>query len=251
MTHQKTIDLEQERRLNQAIKQLASEEQTAHDLWPSIKSKIQADVKTSSSESASSSAGADSVKVVPQKNVETKLFARSWNSWAIAASLVICVGSVSYSWMQLEKADAIYAEVNQIQQKLNSNLEAASQTASGSTVSLKPASKENSDLLPASIIDSREVNADYYVRQVDAMEKEFKAAKASLMARIAMNRANISEALLTQVETELMEIERATLVLKKAMGRQQVDANFTNLLRLTYQQELTILTQLAKFDTTI
>lgn len=251
MSHQKPIDLEKERRLNLAIEQLASEEATTHDLWPRIESQIKAESQSSNSSHAIPSDSSDVFKTNSQKNVETKLLSRSWNSWAIAASLVVCVGSVSYSWMQLEKADALYAEVNQIKQQIGANLDSTTHAVTRKNVSFEPNANEESNLLSTNAVDSREVNADYYVRQVDAMEKEFKAARASLMARIAMNGAHIDEALLTQIETELMEIERATLVLKKAMGRQQVDANFTNLLRLTYQQELTVLTQLAKLDTTI
>ncbi len=247
MNRQKTIDLDKERRLNQAIKQLATEEPPCNDLWPAIQDEINT-IECTRSQSGDLFGSDNNYS---RKNIETKLFKQSWNSWVIAASLVVCVGSVSYSWVQLEKADAIYAEVNHIQQQIDSKLALPDPQAEGKTVSFEPKGTEKLSSAANRRTDSDVVNADYYVRQVDAMEKDFKAARASLMARISMNRANIDEALLTQIETELMEIERATLVLKKAMGRQQVDANFTNLLRLTYQQELTVLTQLAKLDTTI
>ncbi len=235
---EKTIDLEKERKLNQAIAQLKTAEATPSDLWPGIAERI------ASNPSAGKSA---------KKNAETKLFASRWHNWAIAASLVLCVGSLTYSWHQVDKANAVYAQASEIQAKLEAELQqnGQAQTQSGE-VSIESQGLSNPRIASVSFQtnDSSEVDASYYRRQVDQMEKEFKAAKASLMARISMNRANIDEALLRQIETELMEIERASLVLKKAMG-QQFDANFTNLLRVTYQQELTVLSQLAKLDNTI
>ena len=243
MNDQQPIDLDKERRLNHAIGRLADSESTPSDLWPSVKAQILA------LDEISASAGADN-QAQPMTNVETKLFAWRWNSWAIAASLMLCVGSVTYSWQQLAKAKAIYAQVSEMQAHIETHQSLLANAANKNSLT-NNAIAEQTKQWSLNSADNSEVNSEYYSKQVAAMEREFKTAKASLMARISMNRTNIDEALFSQIEIELMEIERATLVLKKAMGRQQVDANFTNLLRVTYQQELTVLTQLAKLDATI
>jgi len=227
MSSEELIDLDKERRLNKAISGLQEAESTERDLWPDIRSRIE-----------SSAIGMNSTEA-SMKKLETKLSGPRWINWAVAASLVVCVGSLSLSWHQLEKAEAIYAHIGgmndgvlkEADANLLANTKERLENASFSAYSQSPQAE--------------------YVRQVEAMETEFKVAKAGLMARISMNSAQIDEALFKQIETELLEIERATLVLKKAMGKQHIDANFTNLLRVTYQQELTVLTQLAKLDTTI
>jgi hypothetical protein len=244
MNDQNPIDLDKERKLNQAIDQLAKFENTSVDLWPSIKKRIEPSSKLNlhgANQSQAQTVYNQKADATYSTSVVTNLFSSRWNSWAIAVSLLVCIGSVTYSLQQLDKADEVLAQAIQLQQNGATKANLESQTDFGAD---RVAYNETSAI-------HGEVNSSYYVHQVDQMEKEFKAAKASLMARISMNSANFDKALIKQIETELMEIERATLVLKKAMGRQQLDENFTNLLRVTYQQELTVLTQLAKLDTTI
>lgn len=230
MNQDEPIELNKERRLNHAINKLAMDEAPSRDLWPGIQSRIELDI--------SQNVGENKVQNTRQKNIETKFSHSGWKNWAVAASLVLCVGSLSLSWNQLEKAEAIYAHVDLIEKRL---VEAENESDRTNKIVTKRASYEPT-------INGTNIE---YVRQIEAMETEFKVAKARLMARISMNQQHIGGELFKKIETDLLEIESATRVLKNAMIEQNVDTHFAHLLQATYEQELTVLTQLAKLDNAI
>ena len=188
------IDLSQERALNEQINSLAQEQDMANDLWPDIKANI--------------------------ARPETKYYTARWIPWAIAASLVISLTSLTYSWNNLQQAKSLYARMENVQ-----NVE------------------------PPRIQDSDYENSIQY--QVNLLEQEFKIAKAGLLSQISMNRAHIDEKLFSDIEIQLTDIEQAVLLLKSAIKQQPENTNLPRLLTTTYQQELEVLTQLAKLDTNI
>ncbi len=188
------IDLSQERALNEQINSLAREQDMANDRWPEIKANI--------------------------TRAETKYYTARWIPWAIAASLVISLTSVTYSWNNLQQAKSLYARMENLQ-----NVE------------------------QPGIQDSDYENSIEY--QVNLLEQEFKIAKAGLLSQISMNRAHIDEKLFLDIENQLTDIEQAVLLLKSAIKQQPENTNLPRLLTTTYQQELAVLTQLAKLDTNI
>ncbi|MBV1909865.1 MAG: hypothetical protein KUG78_11125 [Kangiellaceae bacterium] len=243
MSNDKYIDLGKERQLNQALGELADEEITARNLWPEIESRLNDSLTAVNNhkESVSSNVGHESQhSLSTTKNLETKLYKQRWIGWSIAASLIVSIGSVTLGLHQLEKAEAIYAHI-----ELREELHARRDSDAINAVQVKSSGQSHYSN------SSDEIAHVEYIRQLELMEREFKVAKAGLMARISMNQSRIDESLLKKIEVDLLGIETATRLLKNAIGNQPADANFTNLLRTTYQQELTVLTQLAKLDTTI
>jgi len=198
MKKDEPINLNQERKLNQLLDQqiagLATEEATSRDLWMDIESKITAAKPKASSKE--------------HKN-------NRWASWAIAASLVISLGSLGLSWNNLRQAESIYAQI-EIQ---------------------KSTQQQNYR------------NSVHY--QIEMMEQEFKLAKVGLMSQISMNRNNIDKPLLSEIERDLSVINKAAELLKSAIEKQPENTEYPKLLRATYQQELVVLTQLAKLDNSI
>ncbi len=188
------IDLSQERALNERLTSLAKEETMPNDLWPNIKASI--------------------------TTTETKYYTARWNPWAIAASLVISLVSVTYSWNQLQQAESLHAK-------------------------LESAQNDNELTMQAS---DYEGSIQY---QVNLLEQEFRVAKAGLLSQISMNRAHIDERLFSEIENQLTDIEQAVVLLKSAIKAQPDNSNLPRLLTTTYQQELAVLTQLAKLDTSI
>ena len=215
------VNLDKERRLNKAVVNLAKEAIPIQELWPNIKRKL---------EHVSS---IDGPKENNKKEFETKLLDSRWKNWSIAASLALCISSLSFSWHQLDKAEAIYAKIEQREVY----------TEMGRVAAVNHAHFND--------YDENQFVQVVHVRQMESMEREFKVAKAGLMARISMQQSHISKALIKQIQTELLEVETASIVLKKAMVNQAFDADIANLLRVTYQQELTVLVQLARLDSTI
>jgi len=198
MKEDEPIDLNQERKLNHLLDQqiagLATEESTSRDLWMGVESKI-TDVESKSS--------------------STEHKKNRWASWAIAASLVISLGSLGMSWNNLRQAESIYAQI-EIQKSTQQQ--------------------------------SYRSSVQY---QVELMEQEFKLAKVGLMSQISMNRDNIDKPLLAEIERDLSVINKAAELLKSAIEKQPENTEYPKLLRATYQQELTVLTQLAKLDNSI
>ena len=194
------IDLSRERALNERIASLAKEEAMQNNLWPDIKMSI--------------------AKLETKSRLETKYYTARWIPWAIAASLVVSLASVTYSWNNLQHAESLYARMEN-QQQPNEN-----KTQDGSY--------ENSIQF-----------------QVDLLEQEFRVAKVGLLSQISMNRANIDEKLFLDIENQLADIEQAVVLLKSAIKQQPGNTNLPRLLTTTYQQELAVLTQLAKLDTSI
>jgi hypothetical protein len=80
------------------------------------------------------------------------------------------------------------------------------------------------------------------------MEQVFGLAKSALLSQIAMNTAQINTDFMSDVNRNLIIIERATSQLKAAIIRQPENSSLQYLLQATYQQELLFLTQLAKLN---
>lgn len=198
------VELSQERLLNEQIKQLPQAQATPIDLWPEIKSAI----------------------VRP----ETKYYTARWIPWAIAASLVVSLVSVTYSWNSLQQAKSLYAKIENAPNELN-------------------VETNNSSLQKAALQNVSYENSLQY--QVNQLEQEFKIAKAGLLSQISMNRAHIDKKLFLEIENQLVDIEQAVVLLKSAIKEQPDNTNLPKLLTTTYQQELAVLTQLAKLDTSI
>ena len=197
------IDLNQERRLNLQIASLEKEQAMQNNLWPNIEASI----------------------VRP----EIKYYTAKWIPWAIAASLIISIGSVTFSWNHLRQAEALYAQIDE--------------------------NKSNQIALNDRIADKEKNNQLQYRKsvsyQVEQMEQEYKLAKVELMKIIAMNPSQIEERLLKDIEKTLIDIEHAALTLKAAINQQPDNNNLPLLLKATFQKEISVLTQLAKLDSSI
>jgi len=183
MKNEETLDLDKERELQAHIVDLATEDEPRVDLWPGIKAKIEQ----------------------PMVTYRTP----KWIPWAVAASLVVSIGSVSFSWKNLHQAKEIYSQL-----KIKTNHE----QANGLT-------------------------------QVALIEDSYRIAKASLMQTIAKSNSSIDRQLMSEIEDNLVDIEFAAALLKVAIKKQPTDSQLHLLLKATYQQELEILTQIAKLDT--
>ena len=85
--------------------------------------------------------------------------------------------------------------------------------------------------------------------QLKAMEQEFGLAKSALLSQIAMNSTQTDADLMSDVKSNMIIIEQATNQLKAAIIKQPENPSLQKLLQATYQQELVVLTQLAKLDT--
>lgn len=194
MKETELIDLSEERALNEQIASLAKEEAMQNNLWPNIRASI--------------------------TKLETKYYTARWIPWAIAASLVVSLASVTYSWNNLQHAESLYAKMENLQ---NVDQNRPQGLAYQSSIQF----------------------------QVDLLEQEFKVAKAGLFSQISMNRAHINEKLFSEIENQLADIEQAVGLLKSAIKQQPDNTNLPRLLTTTYQQELAVLTQLAKLDTSI
>ena len=140
---------------------------------------------------------------------ETKIYNRRWMPVALAASLVVSFGAVWLSWNNLQTAKAFYAS-----------------------------SQQGID----------EQNQLSIQSQIDTMEHEYGLAKSALLAQIGMNSANSDEDLLADVKSNLIIIEQATSELKAAIAKQPEDPALLKLLNTTYQQELAVLSNLAKLN---
>jgi len=216
MKDDELVDLNKERHLIEQIKLLRSEESTNGNLWPKIAQQI------SDSDVGPSSYSLDNSSPT-QYSSKTNSYTASWIPWAFAASLVVSVGSLTFSWNNLRQAEAIYAQLHNIESQRSTEQQYSSNV--NPKLNLGP--------------------------QIDLMEQEFKVAKVGLMSRIEMNKMQIDDKLLKDIQLKLKEIEQASNLLKVAINQQPEDSSLPNLLRMTYQQEITILTQLAKLDSSI
>jgi anti-sigma-K factor RskA len=220
MKNSDSIDLNQERKLASEIQSLAVEGSPSEDLWPAIEKRIRVYESLPKLNKPESSG-----------NSETKFYRAKWIPWAIAASLVVSLGSLSISWQQLEKAEVLLAELEQPNR--SKTIEAAEAQVSYAS------------------LDASSPNEKGLQTQVNLMEQEFKLARVGLMSRIAMNRSKIDKSLLKDIQERLQEVESAADVLKQAIAEQPNNLVLAELLKTTYQQELNVLTQLAKLDNTI
>ncbi|WP_444997878.1 hypothetical protein [Aliikangiella sp. IMCC44359] len=139
----------------------------------------------------------------------TKAYKSRWIPIAMAASLLISFAALWMSWSYFEDAKQLYATNHQ----------------------LKADSKE------------RNIQA-----QIKSMEHEYSLAKSALLAQIGMNSAHTERNLLADVKSNLIIIEQATQALKSAIMQQPEDPALIKLLNATYQQELVVLTKLAKLN---
>ncbi|TQV81462.1 hypothetical protein [Aliikangiella coralliicola] len=84
--------------------------------------------------------------------------------------------------------------------------------------------------------------------QIKAMELEYGLAKSALITQIGLNSSHTNSDLLSEVKSHLLIIEQATKELKAAIVKQPDNPGLPKLLKATYQQELTVLSQLAKLN---
>ncbi len=229
MKDDELINLNKERRLNQKIELLEDREVMDTDLWPSIKQQILLDknkTRRGQDDWQKNEMSLDRSRLDRHDASKSQYYTPRWIPWAIAASLLVSVGSVTFSWRALNQAESIYAELDQV----------------------KESGSENSgfEVLTSNVQDSKGI-----ANQVKLMEQEFTLAKASLMSRISMNQKRIDDTLLKDINDRLLEIELATKSLKDAIGKNPEEESLHSLLKMTYQQELTVLTQLAKLDSSI
>jgi len=182
MKNEETLDLNKERDLQKHIADLATDEEPGVNLWTGIKAKIE------------------------QPKVVSRV--PKWIPWAVAASLIISIGSVSFSWQNLQQAKDIYSQL-----EAETNYE-----------------------------ESRELT------QVALIEDSYSIAKASLMKTIFRLNSGIDSQLMSQIEDQLVDIQLAATLLKVAIKKQPTDSQLPLLLKATYQQELEILTQIVKLD---
>ncbi len=206
MNETELIDLSEERALNEPIASLLKEEATPNNLWPDIKTRIM-ELETK-------------CRLEKTHRLEAKYYTARWIPWAIAASLVVSLFSVIYSWDHLQHAESLYAEIENLKK-----------------------SNENKT--------QERVYENSIQFQVDLLEQEFRVAKVGLLAQISMNRVHIDEKLFLEIKNQLVDIEQAVVLLKSAIKQQPDNSNLPRLLTSTYQQELAVLTQLAKLDTSI
>ncbi len=225
MENSDSIDLNQERKLASEIQNLAVESSPSEDLWPGIEQRIRAYESLPNLNKGESS-----------RRSETKFYRAKWIPWAIAASLVVSLGSLSISWQQLEKAEVLLAELEQPRR---------SNVIEGNVI------KGNEVQASYASLDTSSSNGKGLQTQVNLMEQEFKLARVGLMSRIAMNRSKIDKNLLKDIQERLQEVESAASILKQAIAEQPNNLVLAELLKTTYQQELNVLTQLAKLDNTI
>ena len=182
MNNDSPVDMNKEKELLRAISSLPDAETPSRDLWTGIAEQL--------------------------TERETKTYTPRWIPWAIAATLLLSFSSVLVSWTNLQTANQVFAENNNLNQK------------------------------------DMAVHA-----QLKSMEQEFGLAKSALLSKIAMNSSQTDADLISDVKSNLIIIEQATSQLKAAIIKQPEDQSLPRLLQATYQQELVVLTQLAKINT--
>ena len=134
--------------------------------------------------------------------------ARSWVPWAMAATLLISFGIFVASWQNLQQAQRLVAQEQ----------------------------------------NERSVTSSVIADEIKMMEQDYGLAKSALLAQIAVKSADIDTDLLSDVKTNLIIIEQATSELKGAIELQPENPALPQLLKATYQQELVVLSQLAKLS---
>lgn len=139
----------------------------------------------------------------------TKAYTPKWIPWAFAATLLISFSCVFLSWNNLQNANELIAK-NQL------------------------------------VIESG-VNNDIQ-SQIKLMTQEYSLAKSTLLIQIGNNGARSDSDLMSEVKSNLIIIEQATDELKAAILKQPNNPSLPSLLKTTYQQELVVLSQLAKIN---
>lgn len=140
---------------------------------------------------------------------ETKIYNQRWMPAALAASLVVSVAAVSFGWHHWQQTQRLIAQQQQHEFKLRE---------------------------------------DDIQLQIRAMEQDYGLAKSALLTQIGMNSAHSNQDLLADVKANLVIIEQATDELKAAIAKQPQDPSLMKLLNATYQQELAVLSNLARLS---
>jgi len=86
------------------------------------------------------------------------------------------------------------------------------------------------------------------VSQLAAMEQEYRLARSALLTQIGYLSADTDPNLVAYVQQNLADIDRATDNLKSAIREHPEDPSLPALLQSTYQQELAVLTEVARLN---
>lgn len=182
MDKESIVELDKQKQLQQALKSLPQEMEASRELWPEIEANI--------------------------KGKFTKIYTPRWIPWAIAATLVLSVGSVSWSWRTYQQAELLVRNYTAPQ------------------------------------VDSIEQTK----HALKSMEQEYRLARTALLSQIDFEYGEEQAAMITDVRSQLRIIDKATLNLRKAIELQPNDPNLPKLLKATYQQELAVLSQLVRLN---
>ncbi|WP_196140570.1 hypothetical protein [Aliikangiella sp. G2MR2-5] len=139
-----------------------------------------------------------------------------WFSWGMAASLVLSAGMLFFSWQNLNQAKILMADMSSQQQILID------------------------DKARQAMVES--------MNYVESMDREYRLARTALLTQIRYNSNVNDSSILDEIETNLAVIEKATINLKNAIAAEPDNPQLPKLLQATYQQELALLSQLARLN---
>ncbi|MCW8875960.1 MAG: hypothetical protein OQJ89_09980 [Kangiellaceae bacterium] len=176
------VDLDKQKQLQQALNSLPQDMEPSRELWPEIEANI--------------------------KGKFTKIYTPRWIPWAIAATLVLSIGSVSWSWRTYQQAELLVR--NHAAHQIDSIEQAKS--------------------------------------ALKLMEQEYRLARTALLSQIDFEIGEGQAEMITNVRSQLRVIDKATVNLKKAIELQPNDPKLPKLLKATYQQELAVLSQLVRLN---
>ena len=133
--------------------------------------------------------------------------------WAVAATLVMSVGLFALSWHNYRQAEAFYAQATAI----------------------------------------NDAYQDGLMDQLDAMEREYRLARTSYLSQIQFENSQLTrlasgESVPEDIASQLVAFQSAAENLKAAIRSQPSNPNLPRLLKATYQQELSVLSQLARLN---
>jgi len=144
---------------------------------------------------------------------EEKSVRNTWISWSAVATLTLSVGILAFSWNKLEQAELMMKQAESISVQYEERL----------------------------------------ISQLDSMEREYRLARSTFLAQIQYNSQDQvvdgeENNLQSDLYEQLVVFEKATNELKAAIKAQPSDPNLPKLLKATYQQELAVLSKLAKLN---
>lgn len=137
----------------------------------------------------------------------------SWFTWGTAATFIVSLGILGVSWNNVKQAEQMMLHAESVSTQYEEKL----------------------------------------LVQLENMEREYGLAKSTYLAQIQYNspslkRVSSSSGGESGITEQLAVFEKATRDLKAAIKAQPSDPNLPNLLRATYQQELAVLSQLARLN---